>query len=68
MSDQDNNSLRADHDNPWKMALESYFQEFLALLFPAINEQVVLSAWQYWQTLASAFARRHFIIRVGGAS
>ena len=30
----------ADHDSPWKMALESYFQEFLDLLFPAIHEQV----------------------------
>ena len=39
MSDQ-GDSLRTDHDSPWKMALESYFQEFLALLFPAINEQV----------------------------
>ncbi|XGA81005.1 hypothetical protein OR573_04955 [Halomonas sp. CH40] len=39
MSDQDD-SLRADHDSPWKMALESYFQEFLALLFPVIKEQV----------------------------
>ena len=39
MSDQDD-SLHADHDSPWKMALESYFQEFLALLFPAIKEQV----------------------------
>tara|TARA_R110002051_G_scaffold260636_1_gene320433 strand:+ start:95 stop:1039 length:945 start_codon:yes stop_codon:yes gene_type:complete len=39
MSDQ-NDSQRADHDSPWKMALESYFEEFLDLLFPAINEQV----------------------------
>ena len=39
MSDQDDNR-RADHDSPWKMALESYFQEFLGLLFPVINEQV----------------------------
>ena len=39
MSDQDD-SRRADHDSPWKMALESYFEEFLGLLFPAINEQV----------------------------
>ena len=30
----------ADHDSPWKMALESYSQEFLDLLFPAIHEQV----------------------------
>jgi hypothetical protein len=39
MSDQED-SRRADHDSPWKMALESYFEEFLGLLFPAINQQV----------------------------
>ena len=39
MSEQEN-SRRADHDSPWKMALEAYFEEFLGLLFPAINEQV----------------------------
>ncbi|MCL7931586.1 hypothetical protein [Halomonas llamarensis] len=39
MSHQDD-SRRADHDSPWKMALESYFEEFLGLLFPAINAQV----------------------------
>lgn len=33
-------SRPADHDSPWKMALEGYFQEFLDLLFPAIHEQV----------------------------
>ncbi|WP_373190486.1 Rpn family recombination-promoting nuclease/putative transposase [Halomonas sp.] len=39
MSEPDT-SRPADHDSPWKMALEGYFQEFLALLFPAIHEQV----------------------------
>jgi len=39
MSDQED-SRRADHDSPWKMALESYFEEFLRLLFPVINQQV----------------------------
>ncbi|XGA79754.1 hypothetical protein OR573_14940 [Halomonas sp. CH40] len=33
-------SRSADHDSPWKMALEGYFQEFLDLLFPPIHEQV----------------------------
>lgn len=33
-------SPRADHDSPWKMALEAYFEEFLGLLFPAINQHV----------------------------
>lgn len=39
MSDAEG-SRRGDHDSPWKMALEAYFQEFLGLLFPAIHEQV----------------------------
>lgn len=39
MSETDT-SRTADHDSPWKMALEGYFQEFLDLLFPAIHEQV----------------------------
>jgi hypothetical protein len=39
MSEADT-SRPADHDSPWKMALEGYFQEFLDLLFPAIHEQV----------------------------
>lgn len=39
MSEQEENR-RADHDSPWKMALEAYFEEFLGLLFPEINEQV----------------------------
>ena len=29
-----------DHDSPWKLALEGYFQEFLALLFPAVHAEV----------------------------
>lgn len=29
-----------DHDSPWKDALETYFAEFLALLFPTIHQQV----------------------------
>lgn len=33
-------SRRGDHDSPWKMALEAYFQEFLGLLFPTIHKQV----------------------------
>ena len=31
---------RADHDSPWKDALEYYFEEFLQLLFPAIHAQI----------------------------
>ncbi|MCG5516509.1 MULTISPECIES: hypothetical protein [unclassified Ectothiorhodospira] len=39
MSDQDS-PRRTDHDSPWKDALESYFQEFVQLLFPAIHGEV----------------------------
>jgi len=31
---------RQDHDSPWKEALENRFQDFLALLFPAIHAEV----------------------------
>lgn len=34
------NRQRTDHDSPWKMALEGYFQEFLSLLFPTIYAKV----------------------------
>ena len=27
----------SDHDSPWKEALEGWFPEFLALLFPAVH-------------------------------
>ena len=27
----------ADHDSPWKEALENYFPDFLALLFPDVD-------------------------------
>ncbi len=33
-------SARQDHDSPWKEALENRFQDFLALLFPAIHAEV----------------------------
>ncbi len=28
-----------DHDSPWKIALDSYFQPFLELLFPHIPQR-----------------------------
>jgi hypothetical protein len=31
---------RSDHDSPWKEALEGYFPEFLALLFPRIHADI----------------------------
>ncbi|MBK1720558.1 hypothetical protein [Thiocystis violacea] len=34
----------SDHDSPWKEALERYFPEFLALLFPAIHAEIDWSA------------------------
>ncbi|MBK5928964.1 hypothetical protein [Halochromatium salexigens] len=33
-------SPKSDHDSPWKEALEHYFPEFLALLFPAIHAEI----------------------------
>jgi hypothetical protein len=32
--------VKNDHDSPWKEALEQYFPEFLALLFPAIHAEI----------------------------
>ena len=32
--------IRDDHDTPWKEALERYFPEFLALLFPDVNARI----------------------------
>lgn len=31
---------KPDYDSPWKEALERFFPEFLALLFPAIHQQI----------------------------
>ena len=31
---------KSDYDSPWKEALERFFPEFLALLFPAIHAQI----------------------------
>ncbi|WP_299316811.1 hypothetical protein [uncultured Halomonas sp.] len=39
MTDQDI-ARPTDHDSPWKDALESYFEEFTQLLFPAIHAGV----------------------------
>ena len=37
MTDPDEATPPSDHDSPWKEALEGYFPEFLALLFPAVH-------------------------------
>ncbi len=37
MTDTAESTPRSDHDSPWKEALEGYFPEFLALLFPRIH-------------------------------
>ncbi|MFB1490856.1 hypothetical protein [Thiocapsa sp. C4-3m] len=37
MSDTAEPTPPSDHDSPWKEALEGYFPEFLALLFPRIH-------------------------------
>ncbi len=39
MSDSDH-QRPSDHDSPWKDALEWYFQDFLALLFPVIHAEI----------------------------
>ena len=33
-------AAKSDHDSPWKEALERFFPEFLALLFPAIHVEI----------------------------
>ncbi|WPL14974.1 hypothetical protein [Thiorhodovibrio litoralis] len=33
-------SAANDYDSPWKEALEKFFPEFLALLFPAIHAEI----------------------------
>ncbi|SIT71382.1 hypothetical protein SAMN05216526_1544 [Ectothiorhodosinus mongolicus] len=38
--DEDKDVPSADHDSPWKEALEVYFEPFLALLFPSVHAQV----------------------------
>ena len=37
-------SAQSDHDSPWKEALDRFFPEFLALLFPAIHAEIDWSA------------------------
>lgn len=37
-------AAQSDYDSPWKEALERYFPEFLALLFPAIHAEIDWSA------------------------
>ena len=40
MTDSTETPTSADHDSPWKEALERYFPEFLALLFPEIHAEI----------------------------
>ena len=37
MTDTAKSATRGDHDSPWKEALEGFFPDFLALLFPVIH-------------------------------
>jgi hypothetical protein len=37
VTEHEDTSPRTDHDSPWKEALEGWFPEFLALLFPAVH-------------------------------
>lgn len=48
---EDNTPLkpnRSDYDGAWKAALEKYFNEFLALLFPAIHKLPTQCFSLYW--------------------
>lgn len=40
MSSKDKNNPIQDHDSPWKNALEHYFKDAMALLFPKINQAI----------------------------
>ena len=40
MTTEGNATPPADHDSPWKEALEYYFPDFLALLFPDIHAEI----------------------------
>lgn len=40
MTSADPDSLRDDHDSPWKEALSHRFPEFLALLFPEVHADI----------------------------
>jgi predicted transposase YdaD len=40
MTDNDQAAPASDHDSPWKEALEHYFPDFLALLFPHIHAEI----------------------------
>ena len=37
-------AVKSDYDSPWKEALERFFPEFMALLFPAIHARIDWSA------------------------
>lgn len=36
----DNTNSTTDYDSPWKEALEQYFPQFMALLFPQVSPQI----------------------------
>ena len=40
MTDRNQAAASSDHDSPWKEALERYFPDFLALLFPHIHAEI----------------------------
>ena len=40
MTDSNSAAASSDHDSPWKEALERYFPDFLALLFPHIHAEI----------------------------
>ncbi len=32
--------IQSDYDNPWELALENYFEEFIAFFFPQVHRQI----------------------------
>jgi hypothetical protein len=40
LDDSLDTAAKHDHDSPWKEALERFFPELLALLFPAIHAEI----------------------------
>ncbi|WP_295390063.1 hypothetical protein [uncultured Thiodictyon sp.] len=40
MTDRNQAAASSDRDSPWKEALERYFPDFLALLFPHIHAEI----------------------------
>jgi hypothetical protein len=58
MTDTAEPTPRSDHDSPWKGALEGYFPEFLALLFPRIYAGIDWSRGHRFLDYGRGYARK----------